>query len=66
MTTNKLLLPLLALAIFFGAIGAAQATGNWVVSGRQIYDAGNLTDGANVRGWMSLQEVADGAGIPLE
>lgn len=66
MTTNKLLLPLLALAIFFGAIGAAQATGNWVVSGRQIYDAGNLTDGANVRGWMSLQEVADGAGIPID
>ncbi len=65
MTVNKLLIPVLALVIFFGAIGAAQATGNWVVSGRQIYDAGNLSSGSDVRGWMSLQQVADGAGIEI-
>lgn len=65
MTVNKLMLPILALLIFFGTIGVAQATGYWVVSGRQMFEDGTILSGADVRGWMTLQQVADGVGLDV-
>ncbi len=63
MRVNKWLLPILALVLILGTVGIAQATGLWVVSGREMVDLAQLTSGDEVKGWMTLQQVADGTGI---
>jgi hypothetical protein len=60
---NKWLLPILALVLILGTVGIAQAAGLWVVSGREMVDLAQLTGGDDVKGWMTLQQVADGTGI---
>lgn len=65
MSVNKYVVPLLAIVLFLGTVGIAQATGNWIVSGKQMVDPGNLTAGTDIRGWMSLQQVADGMGMDV-
>jgi len=39
------------------------ANGNWIVSGKQMVDVTNLTAAEEIKGWMTLQQVADGFGI---
>ena len=63
MRVNKWLLPILALVLILGTVGIAQAAGLWVVSGREMVDLAQLTSGDEVKGWMTLQQVADGTGI---
>ena len=63
MRVNKWLLPILALVLILGTVGIAQAAGWWVVSGREMVDLAQLTSGDEVKGWMTLQQVADGTGI---
>ncbi len=73
MRLNRWLLPALAIVVFFGVVGIAQATGLWVTSGRTISAAGvektapaagSLT-AADLKGWMTLQQAADGLGMPV-
>lgn len=66
MRVNKWLLPILALVLLLGTVGIAQAAGWWVVSGREMVDLTQLTSGDEVKGWMTLQQVADGTGIETE
>jgi hypothetical protein len=40
MTVNKYLLPVFAIIALLGTVGVAQWTGDWIVSGKQIYNAG--------------------------
>ncbi len=63
MKVNRYLMPGLVIAILLGSVIVAQATGQWIVSGRERIDVTNLTSSADVRGWMTLQQVADGFGI---
>lgn len=63
MRVNKWLLPVLALVLILGTVGIAQAAGLWVVSGREMVDLTRLKSGDEVKGWMTLQQVADGTGI---
>lgn len=63
MKVNKWLLPTLALVLMLGTVGVAQAMGLWQVSGKEMVDVEHLTSGADVKGWMTLQQVADGTGI---
>ena len=63
MRVNKWLLPILALVLLLGTVGIAQAAGWWVVSGREMVDLAQLTSGDDVKGWMTLQQVAEGTGI---
>lgn len=63
MRVNKWLLPILALVLLLGTVGIAQAAGWWVVSGREMVDLTQLTSGDEVKGWMTLQQVADGTEI---
>ncbi len=65
MTVNKYLMPLLAILALFGTIGVAQATGNWVSTGKELVDSQNLTSD-DLRGWMTLQQAADGLHLPIE
>lgn len=62
-TTSRWLMPILSLALFFGAIGVAQAAGWWVTSGREVAAAGQMTVD-DLKGWMTVQEAADGLGLP--
>jgi hypothetical protein len=58
-------MPLLSLALFFGAIGVAQAAGWWVTSGRQAVAVGEMTID-DLKGWMTVQQAADGLGVPAD
>ncbi len=57
-------LPLVWVAVLFGTIGVAQATGGWEVSGRQEVVNGTLAP-ADLKGWMTVQQAADGLGVPV-
>lgn len=63
--TSRWLMPILSLALLFGAIGVAQAAGWWVTSGRVTVAAGEMTVD-DLKGWMTLQEAADGLGVPVD
>lgn len=63
MKVNKWLLPVLALTLLMGTVGVAQALGVWQVSGKEMVNVDHLTSGADVKGWMTLQQVADGSNI---
>jgi hypothetical protein len=65
MRVNKYLLPLLVGTALLGSVGIAQATGLWEVSGKQAIAPGGLTSSEDVRGWMTLQQIADGFGLGL-
>jgi hypothetical protein len=60
---NKWLVPTLALLLMLGTVGLAQANGWWIVSGKEMVNVEQLTGGADVKGWMTLQQVADGVDI---
>lgn len=66
MRVNKYLLPLLVATALLGSVGIAQATGLWEVSGKQAIAPGGLTSSEDVRGWMTLQQIADGFGLGLD
>ena len=63
MTVNKYLMPLIAIAALIAVVLGARLTGDWIVSGKQI-PLGDLT-AADIKGWMTLQNVSDGLKIPL-
>jgi len=75
-------MPVLGVLLLFGTIGVAQATDNWVTSGRTVAGAGSRTGAAvgggsertvaagslrsaDLKGWMTLRDAADGLGMPL-
>jgi hypothetical protein len=64
MTINKYLLPALVFIFLFGSYGVAQAIGVWSISGKQTIDAGNMASTEDIRGWMTLEQVGLGFGIP--
>ncbi len=66
MIVNRFLVPLFAVGLFLGVVAVAMANGNWIVSGKEMVDVTHLTQGAEIKGWMTLQQVADGFGISSE
>jgi hypothetical protein len=60
MTVNKFFLPIAVLAGLFAAYALASATGFWNVSGKTMIDVTSLESSEDVRGWMTLQQIADG------
>lgn len=66
MRVNKYLLPILVAAALLGSIGVAQATGAWEVSGKQEISPGSLASSADIRGWMTLQQIAAGYGLGID
>ena len=63
MTVNKYLMPIIAIAALVAVVLGARLTGDWIVSGKQI-PLGDMT-AADIKGWMTLQNVSDGLTIPL-
>ena len=62
---RRFVMPAMALALFFGTIGVSQATGSWVTSGRQQVGAGTPLGTADLKGWMTLDQAAEGLGMPV-
>jgi hypothetical protein len=77
MKVNRWVMPVLVLVLLGGVIGAAQATGLWASTGRGTVGAGQGGGGGGagagggegstqvVKGWMTLAEAADAAGLPV-
>jgi hypothetical protein len=65
MRVNPLLAPALFIVVLVGTLVVAQLTGGWIVSGRTTIDTENLAI-ADIKGWMTLQQVIDGFHVPRE
>ncbi len=58
------LIPITWILVIFATIGVTQAAGWWSASGREEVVSGTLTVD-DVKGWMTIQQAADGLGIPV-
>lgn len=57
--------PVVSVVVLFGSVGVATITGDWVTGGReQVAQKAQLTVD-DVKGWMTLQQAADGLGMPV-
>lgn len=65
MSVNRLALPIIVIAVLFGTIFGSQMLGIWSISGRTSVDTGGLS-AEGIKGWMTLQQVADGMGLSIE
>jgi len=65
MRINPLIAPGIFITILVGTLVVAQLSGGWIVSGRTTVDAENMAI-ADIKGWMTLQQVIDGFRISKE
>lgn len=65
MKVNKYILPSFTLLAILATVLIAQWTGQWITSGKELVDLNNLTTTDDIRGWMTLQQVADGFALEV-
>ena len=65
MRVNRFLMPAIVIAALLGTTFIAQAAGFWSTSGRDAIDMGSMS-AADIKGWMTLQQVMDGLKISKE
>jgi hypothetical protein len=65
MRVNRFLMPLIVIVALLGTTFIAQAAGFWSTSGKDSIDLENMTS-ADIKGWMTLQQVMDGLQISKE
>jgi len=65
MRVNRFLVPIIVIVALLGTTLIAQAAGFWSTSGRDSIDTENMT-AADIKGWMTLQQVMDGLQISKE
>ena len=65
---NKYLVPVLAVVTLLGSVWVAKAAGVWQTSGRDqvLLDESGQADPQGIKGWMTLNDVSDTYGVPLE
>jgi hypothetical protein len=65
---NKFLMPVLAIVTLLGSVWVAKAAGVWQTSGRGqvLLDASGQPDPAGIKGWMTLIDVSETYGVPLD
>lgn len=65
---NKFFMPLIAVIALLGSVWVAKATGLWQTSGRGqiLLDASGQPDPAGIKGWMTLMDVSETYGLPLD
>jgi|BarGraNGADG00312_2_1021985.scaffolds.fasta_scaffold36047_2 hypothetical protein len=56
--------PAVSVAVLFGSVGVATITGDWITGGREQVVQGVAFTADDIKGWMTLQQAADGLGIP--
>ncbi len=65
MSVNRLLMPIVAITVLLGTVLGSQFLGIWSISGRTSVDMGKLAP-EDIKGWMTLQQVADGLDLSIE
>lgn len=63
MAVNRFVTPVLFIVLFMSAVFGAQAAGLWSVTGRINLAPGVRLNAADLKGWMTLQQVMDGMGL---
>lgn len=66
MRVNKYLLPVLVIVALLGTVLVARATGYWQTIGRSKVSLKAGVSSAEIKGWMTLADVSEGTGIPLQ
>lgn len=57
--------PIVSVMVLFGSVGVATLTGDWVTGGRVEVSEISRMSADDVKGWMTLQQAADGLGMPV-
>lgn len=65
MRVHPFVIPIALIVILMGMIFGAQMVGAWSVSGKTLVEDGKLS-AADLKGWMTLQQVMDGLGKTKE
>ncbi len=65
MRVNPFFMPIIIIVALFATVFTAQAMGQWSTSGKSAIDMTKLTP-ADIKGWMTIQEVIDGLKVPPE
>lgn len=65
MRVNRFLMPVIVIVALLGTTFIAQAAGFWSTSGKDAIHLENMTS-ADIKGWMTLQQVMDGLQISKE
>jgi hypothetical protein len=65
MRVNRFLMPIIVIAVLLGTTFIAQTAGWWSTSGRDAIDLESMA-AADVKGWMTLQQVMEGMKISKE
>lgn len=65
MRVNQYILPAVVIFFLIGSVITANVLGYWQTSGKEMVNLKEFTSD-DVKGWMSLQVIADGTGIPLD
>lgn len=63
MRVHPFVIPVALIAALLGSVVIANAAGIWSTSGRDAIDTASMTP-ADIKGWMTLQQIMDGLGIP--
>jgi hypothetical protein len=65
---NKYLMPILVVVALLGSVWIAKAAGVWQTSGRGqiLLDEGGQPDPLGIKGWMTLSDVSETYGVPLD
>jgi hypothetical protein len=68
MKVNRYLIPVLAVLTLLGSVWVAKAAGVWQTSGRGdiLLDEAGEADPAGIRGWMTLTDISETYGVPLD
>lgn len=56
--------PVISVVVLFSSVGVATVTGDWVTGGREQVVHGVRLTVDDVKGWMTIQQAADGLGVP--
>jgi hypothetical protein len=65
---NRFLIPVLAVLTLLGSVWVAKAAGIWQTSGRGqvLLDESGQADPMGIKGWMTLNDVSETYGVPLD
>jgi hypothetical protein len=65
MSVNRYWMPIIVIGVLFGTVVGSQVFGWWSISGRTSVNLGQLSP-EDIKGWMTLQQVADGLNLSIE
>ena len=65
MRVHRIVMPVIVIVLLLGGVQVANALGWWQTSGKSLVDMDNFQP-EDIKGWMSLEQIAEGSGVPME